>query len=68
VDGAKDSDRPERHGANSLQRKRKEHIEQVLQLAGYDLEKAAGILYISVTELRSWMRKLEIQEHNGDLE
>ena len=50
----------EQHGPNSLQYKRKEHIEYVLQLADNDLERASQMLEIEVKELQHWMRKLEI--------
>jgi len=40
------------------------HIEQVMNLAGNDLEEAAGLLDISVPELCRWIRKFEIYERS----
>lgn len=48
------------YGPNSLQRIRKEHIEEVLRLTGHNLEQTAQILEISMQELRRWMHKLGI--------
>jgi transcriptional regulator with PAS, ATPase and Fis domain len=46
--------------AKSLQNIRKAHIQSVLELAGGDVEAAAQLLEISVSELRRWMTKLGI--------
>jgi len=51
---------PAGHAPKSLQDMRKAHIEKVLRLAGGDIDKAAALLRISVTELRRWMTKLGI--------
>ncbi len=65
VEGVNDETGSGRHGPNSLQHKRKEHIEHVLKLAGQDEEQTAEILDIGVKELRYWIRKLEILEGEG---
>jgi transcriptional regulator with PAS, ATPase and Fis domain len=47
--------------SKSLQDMRKAHIEDVIDLAGGDLDKAAEFLKISRSDLRRWMTKLGIR-------
>ena len=46
----------------SLWQVRKQHIEQVLQVANYDEYRAAGLLGLTEVSLRRLMRKLKIPE------
>jgi len=46
--------------SNSLNAKKKAHIERALTMAHSDLQRAAELLQISPPRLRYWIRKLQI--------
>ncbi|MBI4559293.1 MAG: hypothetical protein HY706_17040 [Candidatus Hydrogenedentes bacterium] len=46
--------------SKSLRDKRKRHIEEVLAMTDFDMEQAAQLLEISVTELEGWISRLGI--------
>lgn len=51
---------------DSLDAFRKRHIQRVLGRLGYDVDRAAQTLEISIEELWRWMRKLEIHVSGGN--
>jgi ActR/RegA family two-component response regulator len=54
-DAGKDEVQPK-----SLQDMRKAHIQRVIVLSGGNMEEAARLLEISVSDLHRWMKKLKI--------
>lgn len=57
--------KPQDYGPKSLWRIKKEHLTQVLDLCGHDVQEAAPILDISTEDLLHLMKKLEIPERNA---
>jgi DNA-binding NtrC family response regulator len=63
--GGPESEMPEPPSAKSLEEAKKRHVQHILQEVRFDLDEAARLLDIEMSELRALMGKLGIQSPPG---